>query len=233
MVIGEDLPSWEHFNLRWIGEKIHSIQLDTRIFINNAKGFPVLSKKHQELVRALMRYQVRIILRTRHPNDSVEHHYVYLTHLFKTHDKLDEEERIEVTYRNYLQSPLQPLADNLESATYEVFENDRIKYDLYEEALFKAYLDRKKNGRFLQTKAGPSGDVAMAEDDSEIVVMYFGAGRGPLIRKALKAAERAQVKVKVIALDKNPNAIVTLRNMIVDERLEDRVTLFAGDMRSI
>lgn len=102
LVIGEDLPSWEHFNLRWIGEKIHSIQLDTRIFINNAKGFPVLSKKHQELVRALMRYQVRIILRTRHPNDSVEHHYVYLTHLFKTHDKLDEEERIEVTYRNYL-----------------------------------------------------------------------------------------------------------------------------------
>jgi hypothetical protein len=27
--------------------------------------------------------------------------------------------------------------------------------------------------------------------DGEIVVMYFGAGRGPLIRKALKAAERA------------------------------------------
>jgi protein arginine N-methyltransferase 5 len=37
----------------------------------------------------------------------------------------------------------------------------------------------------------------------------------------------------VIALDKNPNAIVTLRNMIVDEKLSDRVTLFAGDMRSI
>jgi protein arginine N-methyltransferase 5 len=34
-------------------------------------------------------------------------------------------------------------------------------------------------------------------------------------------------------LDKNPNAIVTLRNMIIDEKLEDRVTLFAGDMRKI
>ena len=41
------------------------------------------------------------------------------------------------------------------------------------------------------------------------------------------------MNVKVIALDKNPNAIVTLRNMIVDEKLEDKVTLFAGDMRKI
>ena len=57
-------------------------------------------------------------------------------------------------------------------------------------------------------------DVELSEP---ITVMYFGAGRGPLIRRAIKAAEKAQVKIKVIALDKNPNAIVTLRNMIVDE----------------
>lgn len=63
--------------------------------------------------------------------------------------------------------------------------------------------------------------------------MYFGAGRGPLIRRALKASERAKVKVKIVALDKNPNAIVTLRNMIIEEKLEDRVRLFAGDMRKI
>jgi protein arginine N-methyltransferase 5 len=63
--------------------------------------------------------------------------------------------------------------------------------------------------------------------------LYFGAGRGPLIRKALKAAQAADVKIKVIALDKNPNAIVTLRNMIIDEKLEDRVTLVAGDMRKV
>jgi len=72
-----------------------------------------------------------------------------------------------------------------------------------------------------------------ANPDEPIVVMYFGAGRGPLIRKAIKAALKADVQIKVIALDKNPNAIVTLRNMIIDEQLEDRVTLFAGDMRKI
>lgn len=64
--------------------------------------------------------------------------------------------------------------------------------------------------------ANPSAEKKLEED---IVVMYFGAGRGPLIRRALAAARRAGVyeNVKVIALDKNPNAIVTLRNMIIDE----------------
>jgi protein arginine N-methyltransferase 5 len=63
--------------------------------------------------------------------------------------------------------------------------------------------------------------------------MYFGAGRGPLIRRALAAAKKANADVQVIALDKNPNAIVTLRNMIIDENLQDRVTLISGDMRHI
>ena len=69
----------------------------------------------------------------------------------------------------------------------------------------------------------------MEEDkkNEEIVVMYFGAGRGPLIRRALAAAKRTEANIKVIALDKNPNAIVTLRNMITDEGLEDRVALVA------
>ena len=106
LVLSEDLPSWEHFNLRWTGEKIHSLQLETSIFINNAKGFPVLSKKHQEVVKAFMRQQCRIIFKSRHPNDSLGDHYGYLCHIFKTHDKLDEEDKIEVSYRNYLQSPL-------------------------------------------------------------------------------------------------------------------------------
>lgn len=149
LVIGDDLPSWEHFNHRWIGEKVHSVQVHSSSFINNAKGFPVMSKKHQECIRAFMRQQVRVIVRSRHPNDSLESHYQYLCHLFKTHDQLDEDDRIEVSYRNYLQSPLQPLADNLEAATYEVFENDKIKYDIYEEGLYKAFLDKKKHGRFL------------------------------------------------------------------------------------
>jgi len=37
----------------------------------------------------------------------------------------------------------------------------------------------------------------------------------------------------VIALDKNPNAIITLRNMIVDENLEHSVSLISADMRKL
>jgi hypothetical protein len=45
-------------------------------------------------------------LKSRHPNDKMDDHYDYLCHLFKTHDTLTEEDRVEVSYRNYLQSPL-------------------------------------------------------------------------------------------------------------------------------
>jgi protein arginine N-methyltransferase 5 len=55
LVLNEDLPSWEHFNLRWTGEKIHSVQLDSQVFITNAKGFPVLPQRHLQTVKALMR----------------------------------------------------------------------------------------------------------------------------------------------------------------------------------
>lgn len=77
-----------------------------------------------------------------------------------------------------------------------MFENDRIKYDIYEDSLYRAFLDKKKYGRFLQTKAPAelateNHDISMVASDCEVTVMYFGAGRGPLIRKAIKAAERA------------------------------------------
>lgn len=39
---------------------------------------------------------------------------------------------------DYLQAPLQPLMDNLESQTYEAFEKDPVKYVQYEKAIVKA-----------------------------------------------------------------------------------------------
>jgi len=151
-----------------------------------------------------------------------------------------EEDKLEVSYRNYLQSPLQPLADNLDSSTYETFENDTIKYELYEQSCYMAYMDKMRTGKFAQTAATPGAKpvekvvgTELKFKDDPIIVMYFGAGRGPLIRRALAAAKKAGANVHVVALDKNPNAIVTLRNMIVDEKLEDCVTLIAGDMRKV
>ena len=74
----------------------------------------------------------------------------------------------------------------------------------------------------------------MTIEQPEIIVLYFGAGRGPLIHRALNAAKRANAtNVKVVALDKNPNAIVTLRNLIRDENLQDKVKLISHDMRHL
>ena len=36
--------------------------------------------------------------------------------------------------------------------------------------------------------------------------MVLGAGRGPLVRASLKAAELSGRKIKVYAVEKNPNA---------------------------
>ena len=55
-----------------------------------------------------------------------------------------------------------------------------------------------------------------ADKTKLLTVLYFGAGRGPLIKRALAAADKVGVLIRVIALDKNPNAIITLRNMISD-----------------
>ena len=39
--------------------------------------------------------------------------------------------------------------------------------------------------------------------------MLVGAGRGPLVRAALNASEIARVPVKIYAVEKNPNAVLT------------------------
>jgi protein arginine N-methyltransferase 5 len=101
-------------------------------------------------------------------------------------------DEVEIPYLDYLQAPLQPLMDNLESQTYEVFEKDSTKYELYQEAVRRALINR-----FAQI------------NDRSIVIMVVGAGRGPLVRASLMAAQEAKKKVKIYAVEKNPNAIVT------------------------
>ena len=81
---------------------------------------------------------------------------------------------------------------NLESATYEVFEKDPVKYNLYENAIYEALLDNP--------------------DFS--VLMVVGAGRGPIVKASIRASKRASRKTTIYALDKNPNAIITLYNLL-------------------
>lgn len=55
--------------------------------------------------------------------------------------------------------------------------------------------------------------------------MVVGAGRGPLVRRALSAAKAGQRKIKVYAVEKNPNAVVTLQAQ-QDEDWGDQVSRY-------
>lgn len=46
------------------------------------------------------------------------------------------------SWEDYLQTPLQPLSDNLDSYTYNVFEKDPVKYDYYQKAVYQALQSR-------------------------------------------------------------------------------------------
>lgn len=68
----------------------------------------------------------------------------------------------------------------------------------------------------------------------EIIAMVVGAGRGPLVEKTLKAASDANKKVKIYALEKNSNAMVTL-DVLRDLKwggAQGLVEIVQSDMRS-
>ena len=52
--------------------------------------------------------------------------------IFQTQPVPDTVSQFAKGYEDYLQCPLQPLMDNLESQTYEIFEKDPIKYSQYQ-----------------------------------------------------------------------------------------------------
>ena len=101
-----NLPSQAILDRFW-GEAIFAVQVSSDLFVRNSQGFPVLSKRHQQVIKLFMKSQVTVIMRPRHQNDDLSDQLQYIAaHLFKNHDKLDKEEQLEVNYRNYLQSPL-------------------------------------------------------------------------------------------------------------------------------
>uniref|UniRef100_A0A8C8SP82 Protein arginine N-methyltransferase 5 n=1 Tax=Pelusios castaneus TaxID=367368 RepID=A0A8C8SP82_9SAUR len=214
--VGPDLPS-SHVIDRWLGEPIKAAILPTSIFLTNKKGFPVLSKMHQRLVFRLLKLEVQFIVWGAHHHREKEFcsYLQYLEYLSQNRPPPSAYELFAKGYEDYLQSPLQPLMDNLESQTYEVFEKDPIKYSQYQQAIYRCLLDR----------------VPEEEKDTNVqVVMVLGAGRGPLVNAALRASRQAGRRVKIYAVEKNPNAVVTLESWQYEE-WGSQVTVVSCDMR--
>ncbi|KAK9820236.1 hypothetical protein WJX72_007776 [[Myrmecia] bisecta] len=242
----ESLPSRAHIQ-RWLGEPVKVIVVPTSIFVTNKRGYPTLTRPHQEVLALFMSHNVQVILSgdAKHqapesaeaasngevavaqPEGASLHfagethplriYWDYLSYLFRKQQGPSEQEQLELGYRDYLQAPLQPLQDNLESQTYETFEKDAAKYIAYENAVHAALLDRV-----------PEPEASTRET----LLMVVGAGRGPLVRASLQAAARAGRKLRVYAVEKNPNAVVTLQNLVVSEGWGEAVTIISADMRS-
>ncbi|KAK4757930.1 hypothetical protein SAY87_019231 [Trapa incisa] len=236
--IPSSLPS-ENSIGRWFGESVKAVVLNTDCFLTNARGYPCLSRRHQKLISGFFNHSIQIVVSGKalhklpggssgsadlHSNknvDSVQKHPLrvyldYVGYLYQKMDPLPEQERFELGYRDFLQSPLQPLMDNLEAQTYETFEKDTVKYLQYQRAVAKALIDRVPD------------DNASAVT---MVLMVVGAGRGPLVRASLQAAEETGRRLKVYAVEKNPNAVVTLHSLVKLEGWENFVTIVSSDMR--
>lgn len=125
-----------------------------------------------------------------------------------------------------LQLPLQPLADHMENTVYETFEGDRTKYDLYEEAIFRAAKDLLEKYRSLTC----------------VRIAVVGAGRGGLIDASIRAIQRLSsdkcVKFEITGVEKNPHAARTLKYKQQDDPLwlsmqeQVSVRIVHGDMRN-
>ena len=173
-----------------------------------ADAFPLLSEASKQPQKPKSS-------KNQHPTD----HLRYLRELQKHQPPRTVLERYGAGFQDYLQTPLQPLTDNLESVTYEVFEKCPVKYEWYERAIARALRDWEEEAK---SASGPNGRV---------VIAVVGAGRGPLVTRALRASEAEGVDIELWALEKNPNACVILERHN-QTHWQNRVNIVRSDMRS-
>ncbi|KAI7139581.1 Skb1 methyltransferase, partial [Hortaea werneckii] len=245
-----------HLQSRWYSEPVRLLVFPRTSFPRNPKGWPVLSKAHQSYLSRFLRLRFppwallsdcnplptqetsSTTAKTPEPTpaeassastsatttapEKPTAHLEYLRHLQQTQPYRPPIERFGQGYQDFLQSPLQPLTDNLESITYEVFEKDPVKYEWYERAIALALED-------LEPQVPGKGQDGKAV----VTVAVVGAGRGPLVSRALEASRRTGVQVKVWAVEKNPNAYVLLqRRNMEDQVWGGKVSVVKSDMRS-
>ncbi|KAG5461504.1 MAG: PRMT5 arginine-N-methyltransferase-domain-containing protein [Olpidium bornovanus] len=222
--ITRDLPAPAIID-RWFAEPLAAALVPTDIFDMDKRGYPLLSRRHQSVIKRLIQHGCQVVIACSDGDSPLPTHpfgpscYAdYIRRLAGTLPPPSVVETFATGYQDYLQAPLQPLADNLEAATYATFEKDPVKYERYEEAVRRALLDRVCESDALAGKV--------------TTVMVVGAGaKGPLVNCCIRASAKSGRKIKVHALEKNPNSLVTLQQMKEDVWF-DQVSIVHADMRS-
>lgn len=205
---------------RWASEPVSLVWLPASSFLANARGYPVLSKSAQSLLRQLAAQSPRLVLSdiatppAQHTRGGPSAYLEYLRHLDRSLPPPSAMAAHAKGYENWLQAPLQPMAHNLSADTYRVFESDPVKYDLYEEAVYQALKQHRQAGE-------------------QVRIWVVGAGHGALVTRCLAAAERASRTVHITALEKNPGACIGLQERLLTEWGSERVSVLQGDMRKL
>lgn len=196
---------------RWIGEPVRAILIPTSYFLINQHGKPVLSKLHQEIIKKFMSLEVQYIIKNDTDTNDISLYNRYIHFLGKKLYVDDTVSEFVHGFEDFLQNPLQPLTEHLETNIYEIFEKDDVKYDSYQRAVYKA--------------------VEHFPGEKTPVIMVVGAGRGPLVQAVINVGLILNRKIKIYAVEKNPFAINTLIHRCKDE-WGNQVTIVNEDMRT-
>jgi len=214
--MGSELPTKPVLE-RWLAEPVHMFMIERAAFVQNKVGYPVLLKRHQDFLRAMIRYRPLLSL-TGGPNPKIEKEegnrlYVqYLAHLFGKQPAEGDAEQAKEPFYDFLQPLEKPFRINLEAQGFDRMDRDTVKFQKYSEALTQYLTD---------VKTSP---------DSTVMIAVIAPGRGAMVRMVLTVAQQVNRKVKIYALEKNRNAAVTLQSMKVDLGWSN-VNVVVGDLR--
>lgn len=80
--VSDNLPDENEIS-RWLGEPLICVFINTKTFLTNPKGFPVLSKRHQDLVINVMKRQVHVVITGSASEERLLHFQQYINHLWQ------------------------------------------------------------------------------------------------------------------------------------------------------
>lgn len=241
------------------GYPIAAIQYNTQYdFLMNKKCYPTLPKINQFILIMLLQRigrTIRVLINTTNNintnNIALAKYYVqYIQHIRTSKpeiisllDTIYSQEK-EIDYLDQLQSPLQPLKDHLMNLTYEVFEQDPIKYKQYQYATQTCIEDIIYYNTTTISSSSSNGFLRLQDDT--IIVLVVGAGRGPLVSACCRAYRIVKMnkeripKLKIYAIEKNPSAILYLNSMLYSSHNDQQhpwydidVTIIHEDLRYI
>ena len=236
------VPTTEEIT-RWLSEPVKCVLLSCNLFTYhedtmfiNTATVKFKNIEYEKIFQKFYRFGMQFVLQSSTTNNITNYSKLlpYLQYLRKLADiSIQHNHSTFSNYNDYLQIPLQPLADHLSNTTYEVFESDQPKYIYYQLAIEKA-LSRFINSTLYHNRKHEISKTGSISSPC-IILMVVGAGRGPLVNCALQAAMKTNcyMDIKLYAVEKNPHAICTLRSLNSTNKLwKDKVTIIEEDMRT-